>query len=575
MTRRRRFLTHPPPPIRRSRNAKNRPWKRFLARRLLVFAVAAIFVFVSLPVGYHIWLVRGVSSRNSTGKTTVLNSDAGFKSIASFHQISSDGEKRDDNLKSATSGPRSMDRTRERALSSTETLSGTVEQSVHGAKTSNVDMATVAKKSSAANAGASSAVVGPSRFPPYGTSEYMKRCRWVLEAVKNHPPSNCTFFYAPSEVEHEGLSFWAAQVVSSHLLALSAGCRLVFNFGERVEMEQVILTPPTGESSVESGGNRKLCERDPSCHEIPHPKGTEVIGLGQMLNFEMTDRGYLPPVPRYRYAYARDRFRQSDNVTKDLERSLPGFDLEHGMSCSLGALFHLAPNVSHFEPDIFTRMLPALRDEEALVMGIYIRTDWADMSRTKSRSLIARNKGLVAPNGTVLPKGTRIFRDKAQPTLDAALAMERKYLTGEVEPNRHFTKIVWMVSTDAPYIKEWIVYNYNEKDANANMPKERNKYPSSKIPRKVIVTGSKGRHTRFSEEPSTAVFAEAFVDWFLLGEVDIVLTHKYSFAETAALRTSRPVYKNGVFQPFWAPMRADYHRQGNHKRIPRQSVKMQ
>ena len=45
-------------------------------------------------------------------------------------------------------------------------------------------------------------------------------------------------------------------------------------------------------------------------------------------------------------------------------------------------------------------------------------------------------------------------------------------------------------------------------------------------------------------KPKTDEFAEALVDWWLLGESDVVVSHSsYSFAHTAALRTARPIYK--------------------------------
>jgi hypothetical protein len=55
------------------------------------------------------------------------------------------------------------------------------------------------------------------------------------------------------------------------------------------------------------------------------------------------------PVPNYRFAnhcgtltsYAKD-----DDTYKDLVKALPGFEIETGMACSLGNLFHLYPFLS-------------------------------------------------------------------------------------------------------------------------------------------------------------------------------------------------------------------------------------
>ena len=51
-------------------------------------------------------------------------------------------------------------------------------------------------------------------------------------------------------------------------------------------------------------------------------------------------------------------------------------------------------------------------------------------------------------------------------------------------------------------------------------------------------------HTRTQRDPSTADLAEAVIDWYLVGESDLVVTDSGSpsFGGTAALRTARPLY---------------------------------
>jgi len=551
---------------RRGNRGSDKNGIKLLVRRLPVVVVASTFGILLVPLVYSIRsVVEEVKDLNTNvqGESNSPNNEIDNTNVILYNHSTSGGlvgpdrTKRDEDIpvQTKTSGLRS--RAKEAALDVTVTSDGLWFKDKPRVRAVSLGMATTLEEKSQVTSLSPIAPRRSSRFPRYGTPEFTEQCDWIMRATERTPSSTCTFFYAPSAVEHEGLSFWAAQVVSSYLLALQAGCRLIFSYGQHVSMEQVLLQPPattTGSYPLATDAlnwTADRCDDDINCFEIPHPKGGEVTRLGKTLTFEIPGRGLLAPVPRYRYAYIKDSFRRNENVTHDLELSLPGFDLEHGMACSLGALFHLSPAASRFEPGLFDEMLPVLRDEEALVMGIYIRTDWADMSRTQSKSLIVRNKGYVSPNGTLLTKGMKFFHGRSQRTLSSAISMEYKYLTGEFEPNRRFSKVVWMVSTDAPFIKEGIINSYDGKDVNTGISES--KYPSQVIPRKVVTTGSEGRHTRFSELPSTTVFAEAFIDWFLLGESDLVITDEYSFADTAAMRTSRPVIKHGALSPFWAP----------------------
>ena len=77
------------------------------------------------------------------------------------------------------------------------------------------------------------------------------------------------------------------------------------------------------------------------------------------------------------------------------------------------------------------------------------------------------------------------------------------------------------------------------------------------ITRRILVTSARGAHTRpEGGTVSTADFAEAFIDWYLIGESDAVVASKtYSFGMTAAFRTARPIFdpseyqQNGELQP--------------------------
>lgn len=65
--------------------------------------------------------------------------------------------------------------------------------------------------------------------------------------------------------------------------------------------------------------------------------------------------------------------------------------------------------------------------------------------------------------------------------------------------------------------------------------------------KEVRPAGSQGRsggaQTKQERGPSTADFAEGFIDWFLLGESDFVVAGGgMSFGDTAVQRSSRQLY---------------------------------
>jgi len=103
---------------------------------------------------------------------------------------------------------------------------------------------------------------------------------------------------------------------------------------------------------------------------------------------------------------------------------------------------------------------------------------------------------------------------------DCALELENSREEGSDD-------IVWMVISDSPSVKEWMVTTYTTET------------------RQVLTTNAKGKHTRPGSHPDTDVFAEAFLDWYLIGESNAVITNNqwYSFGFMGAARTSRPMYE--------------------------------
>lgn len=195
------------------------------------------------------------------------------------------------------------------------------------------------------------------------------------------------------------------------------------------------------------------------------------------------------------------------------------------MACSLHSLFHLAPTATNFEPDLFTRILPTLHQEDALVISLYIRTGHTDVKANKEKA--GQKTAAEAPISA---------KNKADKIITCALGLEQDYLANNNNTMNKYQKVVWTVVTDSQYVKQYVLEHYDSRHANTTIG----------IPRQVVTTNSRGVHSRASRDPSTADFAEALIDWYLIGESDLVIADQImspSFGDTAALRTARPLYK--------------------------------
>ena len=306
----------------------------------------------------------------------------------------------------------------------------------------------------------------------------------------------------------EGISDWIAQTVSGHLLARQKGCNLYLDYGPDVDIHQVLTPSSNNNWTVPDGFD---------CNNNKHYFRTQPdYRNGIALEFLERRLGHLSMIPNYRFAYhGATNFQLNASDYEDIKRALPGFEVETGMACSLASLFHLAPTAAQFQPDLFTRILPTLHQPNALVMTLYIRTTYTDDKATKEKA------GQEAPAEDLV----RAQRH-AKRIITCALGLEQEYLS----KNRGYTRVVWMVVTDSPYVKQWITKTHDMRNAT--------------IPREIVTTRSRGAHTRPERGPSTVDFAEALIDWYLIGESDLVIkdSNGPSFAGTAALRTARPLY---------------------------------
>ena len=209
------------------------------------------------------------------------------------------------------------------------------------------------------------------------------------------------------------------------------------------------------------------------------------------------------------YLY-RDRF-------NPLRQTLPGLSLETAFACSMSRIIHLSPHIRKFERQFHSKILPALQDEKSLVITVYYRTGHAEETvESTAKDLEGKDKDM-------------------QKSISCAEAVERSFLDGPRQLKRHFTSVLWNFVCDSPYAKKEFSSKYDGTEAKSSKGKV--------YPRHVVTTSSRGAHTKAQENPSVADFAEAFADWYTIGESDAVVLHQgWSFGTTAALRTARPVF---------------------------------
>jgi hypothetical protein len=278
------------------------------------------------------------------------------------------------------------------------------------------------------------------------------------------------------------------------------------------------------------------CNADPLCFVAKTGYNHRGDSLKMIENALGT--GTLPDIPSYRFGYAMSKsFWLYAKKFLDLERALSGYTVETGMACALGSVLELAPSASQYEPELFSRILPTLHSKDALVMSLYIRTGQTDTNTYQEE------KG----GGKIAPENATYHRQKAKKILKCALHLEKEQLSDRV-----YSRVVWMVVTDSQYLKLWITESYDTRYANTTTS------DSTTVRREIVTTQSRGVHTRSRRGPSTADFAEAMIDWYLIGESDLVVNDdsSVSFGGTATLRTARPLYKPPYYDNSYVCSRA-------------------
>jgi hypothetical protein len=361
------------------------------------------------------------------------------------------------------------------------------------------------------------------RFPRYGSSAFAEHCNWTTHQSMVVPLKNCTIMLRPRERTNEGIADWVSKAVAGYISAKLRGCSSFFmDYGLNVDIHQVLVPHQDDNHSnnwtVPLGYN---CSKDMG-HCSPVGDITRQLKMANQIGNK------IAMLPNYRHVFKnmpvlniyRKNFRH-------IENSLLGFHLETGMACVMESLLELSPAASQFEPELFTRILPTLRNERNLVMTLYHRTGRTDnVARAEEKGEQEAPEGQDA-NG----------RNVGQQTAHCAIKLEQEYLSIN---DGAFDRVIWLIVSDSPYLKQWMTEAYT----SPNIIVPRNYENGSKLPREIITTMSRGVHTRAVRNPSTRDFAEAMIDWYLIGESDVVFTNGrgYTYGSTGALRTNRPLY---------------------------------
>jgi hypothetical protein len=362
------------------------------------------------------------------------------------------------------------------------------------------------------------------RFPEFGTLEFAQKCPWVMPASNNNN-NKCITYVTPNPESTEGVAEWVTKIVMGFIDAKIRGCNFLLDYGRAIDIRQV-LDPVSSDWTVRKDFE---CFDGTNCWTNAKKVSHNILTKEQWKKAGIQLEPSGIHIPNYRHAFKN--MKMIYNIHRDqfldLEKALPGFELESGMACSLGTVVGLAPQASNFQQDVFTKILPILRDENTLVVTLYVRTGRTD------RVADAEKAGTIVEEDAGFEKMPEV-----QTALKCAHQLETKYLkeysSSSPAGGPTYTQVAWLLVSDSVPLKRWINRNYHGQNT-----------VQGAIPREVVTTTSRGIHTRATRDPSTVDFAEAMIDWFLMGESDLVVTSSpkvYSFGAMASLRTNAPLY---------------------------------
>ena len=366
------------------------------------------------------------------------------------------------------------------------------------------------------------------RFAKYGTPEFDAKCPWAKrnrQNVASGTPS-CTVFVKNRPGGNEGVSMWASQVAHGYIHAQQAGCQFLADYDGNVVVDKVLLPVDKANNDWRVSSDF-ICEGSDGCFALQLTGAAEIRfpGNGKIRN-SPTSKGKIANVPNYRWAYSgNEMFQMYRSKFASLSQKLPGFRIEDGMSCALNSLFEFAPSASDYEPRFFSEILPVIQDKNALVLSLYIRTGRTDEVAAKEE---AGDQNAAATE-------ENIKHHHLDDITACAQRVEEQHLK---DVGAKFDRVVWLVISDGPKLKQHVVDTYGGQGVSVTSPEA-----ERTVSRSVVVTGARGIHTRPRRKPSTDEFAEAMVDWMLIGGSDALIANpQLSFGFTGALRTSRPFF---------------------------------
>ena len=320
---------------------------------------------------------------------------------------------------------------------------------------------------------------------------------------------------------------WSSQVAHGYIHAQQAGCRLLADYDGNVEVDKVLLPVDKANNDWRVSSDF-VCEESNGCFALQLTGSAEIRfpGSGKVPIGPTGRKGKLANVPNYRWAYSGNKiFQMYRSKFSSLSQKLPGFCIEDGMACALNSLFEFAPSASDYEPHLFSEILPAIQDTNALVLSLYVRTGRTDE--------IAAKEEAGEPNAAAAEEN--IKRHYLDDIAACAQRVEEQHLK---DVGAKFDRIVWLVISDGPKLKQHVVDTYGGQDVPVT-----SRGIQRSVSRSVVVTGARGIHTRPRRKPSTDEFAEAMIDWMIIGESDALIANpQLSFGFTGALRTSRPFF---------------------------------
>eukprot|EP00978_Attheya_sp_CCMP212_P015858 scaffold40990_cov56-Attheya_sp.AAC.2 len=361
------------------------------------------------------------------------------------------------------------------------------------------------------------------RFPLFGTPEFTQKCPWVIQTHNNK--FDCIVFIQPRKGGNEGIAEWVDLIAKGFIYATLKGCQLVLNYGPIVDVSQV-LSPVSPRWNWTVPQNAECIQSQILICTPPHKIEFHRLDVNKTKDSNVVEHKEYMTTPSYRHAFKNyEGFHLHKRKFVKLSQMLPGFDLESGFACIMESLFQPArPHASQFQPDLFSRLLPVLRNPNHLVLALYVRTGRSDfMARAEKEG----------PDFVERTSATRV----SPKYMECVKQIEHNFLLQE--GTTKYERVIWLLISDSVPLKNTTMTEYQGQES------------STGIPRDVITTSSRGMHTRGARNPSTADFAEGVLDWYLMGETDAVITTAaaYSFGTTAALRTMTPIYDCNTRSP--------------------------